>query len=47
MSPAPRPAKSWPRRLGWFVLIWAASVSAMGLAALALRLVMNASGLTV
>jgi hypothetical protein len=47
MPPASRPATSWSRRLGWFVLIWAASVSAMGLAALAIRLAMNASGLTV
>ena len=35
----------WLRRAGWLVLIWTASVTAMGLAALFFRLVMQASGL--
>jgi hypothetical protein len=29
----------WPRRLGWFVLIWAASVAALGAVAWLIRLV--------
>jgi Protein of unknown function (DUF2474) len=36
----------WLRRVGWLVLIWTASVAAMGLAAFFFRLVMRASGLT-
>ena len=28
----------WRRRLGWFVLIWAASVAALGMVAWILRL---------
>lgn len=28
---------SWPKRLGWFVLIWAASVAALGAVAWAIR----------
>jgi Protein of unknown function (DUF2474) len=36
----------WLRRAGWLVLIWAASVTAVGLAALFFRLMMQASGLT-
>jgi len=36
----------WLRRAGWLVLIWTASVTAMGLAAFFFRLVMQASGLT-
>jgi hypothetical protein len=31
---------NWLRRLAWFVLIWAASVGAVGLVALALRAVL-------
>jgi hypothetical protein len=38
--------KIWLRRVGWLVFLWTASVSALGLAALVLRLVMSASGLT-
>jgi hypothetical protein len=36
----------WLCRVGWLVLIWAASVTAMGLAAFFFRLVMSATGLT-
>jgi hypothetical protein len=36
----------WLRRAGWLVLIWTASVTAMGLAALFFRLIMQVSGLT-
>jgi hypothetical protein len=36
----------WLRRVGWLVLIWTASVAAMGIAAFLFRLAMTASGLT-
>jgi hypothetical protein len=35
----------WLKRLGWLVLIWCLSVGALGVAALAMRWVMNAAGL--
>lgn len=35
------------RRLGWLVLIWAASVLALAVVAVLFRLMMNAAGLTV
>ncbi|MEJ6782886.1 DUF2474 domain-containing protein [Aminobacter sp. Piv2-1] len=38
---------SWPKRIGWLVLIWTASVLALGAVALAFRLLMNLAGLTV
>ncbi len=44
-SPARR-GGLWLRRVGWLVLIWVASVAALGVASFALRLVMNAAGLT-
>ena len=43
---APIPMKSWPRRLGWLLLIWTASVIALALVALLFRILMNAAGLT-
>lgn len=36
---------SWVRRIGWLLLIWAASVLALGLAAGALRLIMSGIGM--
>jgi hypothetical protein len=36
----------WVRRIAWLVLIWAASVVALGIVALAFRALMNAAGLT-
>ncbi len=41
------PTPSWPRRLGWLVLIWAASILALGLVAVLFRVLMNLAGLTV
>lgn len=35
---------TWLRRIGWLVLIWAASVAALGVAAWVLRLVMRGVG---
>ncbi|QEL64214.1 hypothetical protein OTERR_07380 [Oryzomicrobium terrae] len=34
----------WGRRLGWLVLIWAASVATLAVAAWLLRLLMQAAG---
>jgi hypothetical protein len=36
----------WPHRIGWLVLIWTASVVALALCALAIRMLMNLAGLT-
>jgi len=44
LTPGPTRA-SWLRRLGWFGLIWAASVLALGVVALALRVLMAAAGM--
>lgn len=40
------PTTSWPKRLLWFIALWAASVCALGIVAYALRLFMRALGLT-
>jgi len=40
-----RTTASWPKRLGWLLLIWAASVAALGVAAWVLRVVMRAVGM--
>jgi hypothetical protein len=37
---------SWAKRVGWLVLIWAASIAALGAAALLLRGLMSLAGLT-
>ena len=34
------------RRIGWLILIWACSVAALGLVALAMRLLMSWAGMT-
>jgi hypothetical protein len=38
--------RSWPRRIVWLVLIWAASVVALGGVAALFRIAMNLAGLT-
>lgn len=38
--------RSWPRRIGWLVLIWAASVAALGVVATLFRMAMTLAGLT-
>jgi hypothetical protein len=40
-------APIWLRRVGWLVLIWAASVLALGVVAGLFRVVMKLAGLTV
>lgn len=44
MDTAPRGL--WLRRFGWLVLIWVASVVALGLVALLFRVVMKLAGMT-
>jgi hypothetical protein len=46
MPRQPDTGSSWWKRLGWFALIWACSVSALGLAAYGMRLLMKFAGLT-
>jgi hypothetical protein len=46
MEAGPAPVRSFLQRIGWMILIWAASVAALGLVALAFRLLMAAAGLT-
>jgi hypothetical protein len=36
---------SWPRRIGWLLLIWCGSVAALGTVALGLRLLMRLIGM--
>ncbi|UPG74521.1 DUF2474 domain-containing protein (plasmid) [Roseomonas gilardii subsp. gilardii] len=36
----------WFRQLGWLVLIWSGSVLALGVVAMAFRLLMRLAGLT-
>jgi hypothetical protein len=38
---------SWPKRIGWLILIWTVSVLGLGAAAYLFRLLMNIAGLTV
>ena len=35
----------WARRVGWLALIWVASVAALGVVALLIRLGMHAAGM--
>ena len=44
---APIGAQTWLRRVGWLVLIWAASVLALGVVAGLIRMLMTLAGLTV
>ncbi|MDR3468174.1 MAG: DUF2474 domain-containing protein [Xanthobacteraceae bacterium] len=46
MRAEPAAPRSWPRRIGWLVAIWAASVAVLAVVALLFRLLMNAAGLT-
>jgi hypothetical protein len=38
--------RSWPRRIGWMILIWTASVMGLGIIAALLRSLMTLGGLT-
>ena len=39
--------RSWLRRVGWLVLIYAAGVATVGVAAVLIRMLMSAAGMTV
>lgn len=43
---APDQHNPWWKKLGWLILIWAASVATLGLVAYGMRLFMKAAGLT-
>ena len=47
MSSDKQDKKLWPRRIGWLVLIWIASVGVLAIVAVLFRLLMNMAGLTV
>ena len=40
-------SRKWLGRVGWLILIWGASVAALGAVALALRSIMSIAGMTV
>jgi hypothetical protein len=42
----PVPMKSWPRRVGWLIMIWTAGVITLAVVAVFFRILMNAAGLT-
>lgn len=39
--------RSWLRRIGWLVLIYAGGVATVGVAAVFIRMLMSAAGMTV
>jgi len=41
-----RAPDSWAKRIGWLILLWAAGVLAVGVVAVAFRILMNLAGLT-
>ncbi|WP_245295224.1 DUF2474 domain-containing protein [Manganibacter manganicus] len=41
------PRKNWLSRIGWLILIWAASIAVLAIVALLFRVLMGAAGLTV
>jgi len=47
MKPNNPPHRLWPRHVGWFVLLWTASVAVLAVVALILRMLMNLAGMTV
>lgn len=46
MAPQATGWRGWLKRFGWLLLIWAASVAALGIAALAMKLLMRAAGMS-
>jgi hypothetical protein len=40
------PTRKWLARIGWLLLIWAASIAALAVVSWGLRVIMNAVGLT-
>jgi len=45
MAHAPQQNDSWWKKLGWLILIWVASVAALGVVAWVVRQLMHAAGL--
>jgi hypothetical protein len=43
---SPSDRRKWLSRVGWLILIWTASVAALGVVALILRAIMSVAGLT-
>jgi Protein of unknown function (DUF2474) len=46
VSPTGCGNRLWVRRVGWLILIWTLSVTALGIVAVLLRTFMNIAGLT-
>lgn len=40
------PHDAWWKKVGWLILIWTASVAALGVVAYGIRLLMAAAGMT-
>lgn len=40
------PRRLWLRRIGWLVVIWAASIAVLAIIALGFRMLMNMAGMT-
>jgi Protein of unknown function (DUF2474) len=47
MRPNDPPRRLWLCQVGWFVLLWTASVAVLAIVALIFRMVMNLAGMTV
>ena len=46
MKPNDPLRRLWPRHVGWFVLLWTASVAVLAIVALLVRVLMNFAGMT-
>lgn len=46
MSQSQSHMPAWAKRLGWLIMIWIASVAALGIVAMLFRWIMNSAGLT-
>jgi hypothetical protein len=47
MKPSDPPCRLGLRHVGWFVLLWTASVAVLAIVALTFRMLMNLAGMTV
>jgi Protein of unknown function (DUF2474) len=47
MKPSDPPCRPRLRHVGWFVLLWTASVVVLAIVALTFRMLMNLAGMTV
>ncbi|SCW68719.1 Protein of unknown function [Sphingobium faniae] len=46
MKPGGASRRLWLRRIGWLIFIWAASIAALAVVAMAVRGLMNLAGMT-